>query len=180
MVLTSSVSTTADKRKKKVAESISKRVQVDSNDSSRYLSKNHKQRFLKVTSTWSICKKRQVELGDFPHSELFHLIDACGSSQIAEALHKIYPQLVYSFTPTSTQTSTLQSSSTIIRRGLGVNGSCLPTSGICEAVGVHIATDELVVKPKAPINRYTSENAKRYATQARGPAPTTKDQPLEG
>ncbi|KAL2533224.1 Uncharacterized protein Adt_06575 [Abeliophyllum distichum] len=91
------VSTTTKKGKKKATRSTSKRSRVESTDSSHYLSKEHKERFNKVTCYWSIWEERRLQLEDFLHSKVFNLIDVCGWSGLAETLHKIYSQLIHEF-----------------------------------------------------------------------------------
>ncbi|KAL2526884.1 hypothetical protein Adt_11938 [Abeliophyllum distichum] len=41
--------------------------------------------------------ERRLQLEDFPHSELYNLINVCGWSKIADTPHKIYYQLVHEF-----------------------------------------------------------------------------------
>ncbi|KAL2526900.1 hypothetical protein Adt_11954 [Abeliophyllum distichum] len=41
--------------------------------------------------------ERRLQLEDFPHSELYNLIDVCGWSKIADTPHNIYSQLVHEF-----------------------------------------------------------------------------------
>ncbi|KAL2526764.1 Uncharacterized protein Adt_11818 [Abeliophyllum distichum] len=84
-----SVPTTMEKRKKKATGSTSKRSHMESTDSLHCLSKEHKERFTKITSHWSMWRDRRIQLEDFPHSEVFNLIDVCGWSRLAETPHKI-------------------------------------------------------------------------------------------
>ncbi|KAL2512796.1 Uncharacterized protein Adt_18396 [Abeliophyllum distichum] len=53
-------------------------------------------------------------------------------------------------------------------------------AGICAAAGVHIAFDEVYVKPKAPINQNALTNARRHIVRPRGPALAMGDQHVEG
>ncbi|KAL2474685.1 Uncharacterized protein Adt_35421 [Abeliophyllum distichum] len=92
-----SVSTVAKKEKRKATRGTSKRARAETIDFFHYLSEKHEERFEKLTSHWSIWRKWRLQLEDFPHSELFNLIDVCIWSQIAETLHKIYSQLVHEF-----------------------------------------------------------------------------------
>ncbi|KAL2490704.1 Uncharacterized protein Adt_26332 [Abeliophyllum distichum] len=89
--------TAAEKRKKKATGGTSKKAQVETPDSSHYLSKEHEERFKNLTSQWSIWRERMIQLEDFLHSELYNLIDMCGWSKIRETRHKIYSQLVHEF-----------------------------------------------------------------------------------
>ncbi|KAL2518236.1 Envelope-like protein [Abeliophyllum distichum] len=89
--------TPAEKEKKKATGDTSKRARVETTDSHHYLSEEHEERFKNSISQWTIWGERRLQLTDFPHSELYNLIDVCGWSKIAETPHKIYSQLVHEF-----------------------------------------------------------------------------------
>ncbi|KAL2465495.1 Envelope-like protein [Abeliophyllum distichum] len=89
--------TIAEKGKKKATGGTSKRPRVETTDSRHYLSEEHEERFKNFISHWTIWGERRLQLDDFPHSELYNLIDICGWSKIADTLHKIYSQLVHEF-----------------------------------------------------------------------------------
>ncbi|KAL2517764.1 Uncharacterized protein Adt_14011 [Abeliophyllum distichum] len=89
--------TTAEKGKKKATGDTSKRPQVETTDARHYLSEEHDDRFKNFISHWTIWGERRLQLEDFPHSELYNLIDICGWSKIADTPHKVYSQLVHEF-----------------------------------------------------------------------------------
>ncbi|KAL2506362.1 Uncharacterized protein Adt_21983 [Abeliophyllum distichum] len=89
--------TTAEKGKKKATGGTSKRPRVETTDARHYLSEEHEDRFKTSISHWTIWGERKLQLDDFPHSELYNLIDICGWSKIADTPHKVYSQLVHEF-----------------------------------------------------------------------------------
>ncbi|KAL2517793.1 Uncharacterized protein Adt_14040 [Abeliophyllum distichum] len=89
--------TTAEKGKKKAIGGTSKRPQVETTNARHYLSEKHEDRFKHFISYWTIWGERKLQLDDFPHSELYNLIDICGWSKIADTPHKVYSQLVHEF-----------------------------------------------------------------------------------
>ncbi|KAL2497292.1 Uncharacterized protein Adt_22842 [Abeliophyllum distichum] len=89
--------TIAEKEKKKASGSTLKRARVEITDSRHYLSEEHEERFKTFISQWSIWEERRLQLEDFPHSELYNLIDLCDWSKIADTPHKIYSTLVHEF-----------------------------------------------------------------------------------
>ncbi|KAL2533163.1 Uncharacterized protein Adt_06514 [Abeliophyllum distichum] len=89
--------TTAEKGKKKATGGMSKRPRVETTDARHYLSEEHEDRFKTSISHWTIWGERRLQLDDFPHSELYNLIDICGWSKIADTPHKVYSQLVHEF-----------------------------------------------------------------------------------
>ncbi|KAL2533791.1 Uncharacterized protein Adt_07142 [Abeliophyllum distichum] len=89
--------TAAEKEKRKATGSISKRVLVETTDSRHYLSEEYEERFKNFISQWTIWGERRLQLDDFPHFDLYNLIDVCGWSKIADTPHKIYSQLVHDF-----------------------------------------------------------------------------------
>ncbi|KAL2531626.1 Envelope-like protein [Abeliophyllum distichum] len=89
--------TAAEKGKKKATGGTSKRPRVETFDARHYLSEEHEDRFKTSISHWTIWGERKLQLDDFPHSELYNLIDICGWSKIADTPHKVYSQLVHEF-----------------------------------------------------------------------------------
>ncbi|KAL2532400.1 Uncharacterized protein Adt_05751 [Abeliophyllum distichum] len=89
--------TTAEKEKKKVTGGTSKRPRVETTDARHYLSEEHEDRLKNFISHWTIWGERRLQLDDFPHSELYNLIDISGWSKIADTPHKVYSQLVHEF-----------------------------------------------------------------------------------
>ncbi|KAL2461371.1 Envelope-like protein [Abeliophyllum distichum] len=89
--------TTAEKGKNKTIGGMLKRPRVENTDSRHYLSEEHEERFKNFISHWTIWEKRRLQLDDFRLSELYNLVDICGSSKITDIPHKIYSQLVHEF-----------------------------------------------------------------------------------
>ncbi|KAL2457312.1 Uncharacterized protein Adt_46422 [Abeliophyllum distichum] len=89
--------TVAEKGKKKATGSTSKRARVETTDSRHYPSEEYEERFKNFISQWTILGERRLQLNNFPHSELYNLIDICGWSKIADTPHKIYSQLIHEF-----------------------------------------------------------------------------------
>ncbi|KAL2506148.1 Uncharacterized protein Adt_21769 [Abeliophyllum distichum] len=89
--------TAAEKEKKKATGSTLKRARVETTDSHHYLSEKHKEIFKNFISQWTIWGERRLQLDEFPHSELYNLINVCRWSKIADTPHKIYSQLIHEF-----------------------------------------------------------------------------------
>ncbi|KAL2491720.1 Uncharacterized protein Adt_27348 [Abeliophyllum distichum] len=184
--------TTAEKGKKKATGGTSKRPRVETTDSRHYLSEEHEERFKNFISHWTIWGERRLQLDDFPHSELYNLIDICGWSKIADTPHKIYSQLVHEFYANFNQDIDIQGTEhygqtwvrgkwfmftlRIINNYYGITTDDIH---LCPLFKIWILPAEPVIKAKGPINRFALENARRHTARAVGAVPDAQDQPPE-
>ncbi|KAL2532355.1 Uncharacterized protein Adt_05706 [Abeliophyllum distichum] len=160
--------TAAEKGKKKATGSTSKRARLETTDSSHYLSKEHEERFKNHTSQWSIWGERKLQLEDFPHFELYNLIDICGWKKLQKYLRKIYSQLIHEFYTNFNHKIDIHGTEHYGQTWIRGTPAIFPAliSGICEEAGVQILPAELVVKAKGPINYNALENARRHTAHS--------------